>query len=39
MQHRNDPATQVAPLLEGGAELERHPEAAPIAVRVEEVHP
>ncbi len=28
---------QVA-LLEGGVELERHPEAAPIAVRVEEVH-
>jgi hypothetical protein len=29
---------QVA-LLEGGVELERHPEAAPIAVSVEEVHP
>ena len=29
---------QVA-LLEGGVELERQPEAAPIAVRVEEVHP
>jgi alpha-amylase/alpha-mannosidase (GH57 family) len=35
---QSDVMFQVA-LLEGGVELERHPEAAPIAVRVEEGHP
>jgi hypothetical protein len=36
--HESSVLFQVA-LIEGGVELERHPEAAPIAVRVEEVHP